>query len=98
MISVESARISISTTESISVMSSLLTSLRMAEEGTLYKFLPLTGYHCMVYTVSMHIDCTIPLSQEKRPQGGQGTCVQLQVLPLRTNNIATATRLSPSVS
>jgi len=34
-----------------------------------------------------HIDCTMPLSQEEWPQEGQGTCVQLQVLPLCTNNV-----------
>ena len=100
MISVESAQIinsltfyvaSVLTTktDSIFVMSSLLTLLKMAEEDTGHKFLPLTSYLCTVYSVSQHIDCTIPLSQEERPQGGQHACVQLQVLPLHTNNIAT---------
>ena len=52
-----------------------------------HECLPLTSYLCTVYIVSQHIDCTMPLSQEEWPQEGQGTCVQLQVLPLCTNNV-----------
>ena len=66
--------------------------------GVVHEFLPLTSYLCTVYIVSQHIDCTMPLSEEERPQVGQSTSVQLQVSPLCTNNVTgktfTITQLS----
>lgn len=46
-------------------------------EGIVHEFLPLTSYLCTVYCVSTHVDCAITLSQEERPQGGQGTYVRM---------------------
>ena len=66
--------------------------------GVVHEFLPRTSYLCTVYSVSSILTAPCLFPRRKGLRGGQGTWVQLQVLPLCTNNVpgktSTITQLS----